>query len=66
MDPIQRHYRALIAALSRDRLPDDPELVAARQNFAAATLARAIRDKAPELSSAQRYQLVELLTAGAA
>jgi hypothetical protein len=33
------HHRARVAALSRDRAPDDPELVAARQALAEARAA---------------------------
>jgi hypothetical protein len=35
----QRHHRARIAALSRDRDPDDPDLRDAKQSFAYAGLA---------------------------
>jgi hypothetical protein len=33
------HHRARVGALSRDRKPDDPELIAARRSLAAAGLA---------------------------
>jgi hypothetical protein len=34
--PQWTHHRARVAALSRDRAPDDPELLAARRDLAAA------------------------------
>ncbi len=69
------HHRARVAALSRDRAPDDPELVAARQALAdarraeaadlrAQRLAKAIRETvnaAPPLSIEQRRELASLL-----
>jgi hypothetical protein len=71
--PQWRHHRARVAALSRDRAPDDPELVAARQALADARrdpalrterLAKAIRETveaAPPLTDAQRRELAVLL-----
>ena len=71
--PQWRHHRARVAALSRDRAPDDPELVAARQALADARrdpdlrterLAKAIRetvDAAPPLTDEQRRELAALL-----
>jgi hypothetical protein len=71
--PQWTHHRARVAALSRDRAPDDPELVAARQALAVARrdpglraerLARAIRETveaAPPLTDAQRRELAALL-----
>jgi hypothetical protein len=71
--PSWTHHRARYAALSRDRAPDDPELVAARQALAEARqdpalraerLAKAIRetvDAAPPLSDEQRTRLAALL-----
>ncbi len=70
-----KHHRARVAALSRDRAPDDPELVAARQALAdarraeaadlrAQRLAKAIRetvDGAPPLTDEQRARLAALL-----
>jgi hypothetical protein len=76
--PSWTHHRARYAALSRDRAPDDPELVAARQALADARrdpdlrterLAEAIRkavDAAPPLTDAQRRELAALLHAPAA
>lgn len=58
------HHRARIAALSRDRTADDPELVAARQNLKAARLedhiSQALAD-APPLSEEQRARIAGLL-----
>ena len=48
-----RHHRARIAALSRDRAPDDPDLVAARRQLALANLTdhvRKVTDGWPELT----------------
>ena len=58
------HYRALVAALSRDRAPDDPELLAARRNLATARLADEIQrtiEKDPPPSDEQRAQLAAML-----
>ena len=67
------HHRARVAALSRDRAPDDPELVAARQALAEARQDPALRaerlalaickavDAAPPLSDEQRTRLAALL-----
>lgn len=59
--------RARVAALSRSRTPDDPELVAARRDLTAATLAEHIRrvvDTAPPLTDDQRTRLADLLRGG--
>jgi hypothetical protein len=56
--------RARVAALSRDRAPDDPELLNARRNLRAERLALAICkavDAAPPLSDEQRTRLAALL-----
>lgn len=63
------HHRAKVAALSRDRSPDDPELVSARQSLKAARLEDYIRrtvDAAPPLLPEQRDRLAVLLRGGAA
>jgi hypothetical protein len=39
LSPAVAHHRARVGALSRDRQPDDPELIAARRELAAARLA---------------------------
>jgi hypothetical protein len=56
--------RAKVAGLSRDRNPNDPELVAARGDLKAERLAEYIRkvvDAAPPLTPAQRDRLAILL-----
>jgi len=62
------HHRARVAALSRDRAPDDPELLNARRDLREERLAAAIRkavDAAPPLSDEQRTRLAALLHASA-
>jgi len=59
-----RSPRARIAALSRSRVPDDPDLVDARRDLRAARLADYITrtvDAAPPLTGEQRDQLAILL-----
>lgn len=59
--------RARIGALSRSRAPDDPDLIEARRDLAAARLAEHIKrvvDAAPPLSDVQRDQLALLLRSG--
>lgn len=57
-------YRAQVAALSRSRTPDDPDLIAARQNLRAARLEehvqKALAD-APPLSEDQKSRIARLL-----
>lgn len=56
--------RGRVAALSRSRHPDDPDLVAARQELRTARLADQIQrtiDAAPPLSAEQRARLARLL-----
>ncbi|SET33105.1 hypothetical protein [Geodermatophilus poikilotrophus] len=58
------HHRARVAALSRDRASDDPELLDARRRLRAERLAKAIRetvDAAPPLTDPQRRELAALL-----
>lgn len=58
------HHRSRIAALSRSRDPDDPELLNARRDLRDARLADRIRaDVAawPPLTDAQRCRLAALL-----
>lgn len=66
------HYRAQIASLSRDRAPDDLELVEARRNLVMARrnlveakLADELRRRAPDLTQVQRDRLVLILTGAA-
>ncbi len=59
--------QARVAALTRSREPDDPELIAARRSLRAARLADYIErtvDAAPELTAEQRDRLVLLLRGG--
>lgn len=62
------HYRARVASLSRDRLPDDPELLAARRDLREARLGDAIKaavQAAPPLAPDQIDRLGILLRGGA-
>lgn len=59
--------RARVAGLSRDRAPDDPELVANRRALMEATLTRHVRkvvDGWPKLTDEQIDRIVGLLRAG--
>lgn len=61
------HERARVAALSRSRSTDDPELIEARRNLKAGRLEDYIRravDAAPPLSDEQRDKLSLLLRGG--
>lgn len=63
------HERARIAALTRSRSADDPDLVNARRNLKAERLADYITrvvDAAPPLTPAQRDRLALLLRGGVA
>lgn len=56
--------RARLAALTRHRNPDDPELSDARRDFAAEKLAETVRrvvDAAPPLTPLQRDTIAALL-----
>ncbi|MBB1493513.1 hypothetical protein J4N02_04735 [Propioniciclava sp. MC1595] len=67
ISPNWRVERGRIAALTRSRTPDDPELLAARRDLKAARLAEHITevvDAAPPLTEAQRAALAALLRAG--
>jgi hypothetical protein len=61
------HHRARIAALCRDRDPDDPELIDARRSLRAERLAEHV-DKVlagfPPLTDAQLDRIAALLRAG--
>jgi hypothetical protein len=64
LSPAVAHERARIAALSRDRQPDDPKIVEARRNLHAARLEGHIEKTlaaAPPLTDEQRCRLAELL-----
>jgi hypothetical protein len=57
-------HRGRVAGLSRDRAPDDPDLVDARRSLAAARLEDYIEKTvaaAPPLTAAQRARLRDLL-----
>lgn len=61
--------RGRVAALSRSRSADDPELIAARQNLKTERLADHIAKvvgEAPPLTEAQRDRLAGLLRGGGA
>lgn len=61
--------RGRIAALSRSRTSDDPELVSARRNLRAARLedhVQRVLAEAPPLTDEQRERIAALLRAGGA
>ena len=65
--PIVYHHRARIAALSRDRASDDPELAGARRDLRAARLEEYIERtlaEAPPLTDEQLDKLAVLLHRG--
>jgi hypothetical protein len=61
------HDRARVAALSRDRKPNDPDLLAAKQDLRASRaeeyIKRVVAD-APALTAEQRSRLAVLLRGG--
>ena len=62
------HERARIAALTRSRKPDDPELVEARRNLRALRLEELVThvvDGWSELSDESRARLTEMLNGAA-
>ncbi len=62
------HHRARIAALSRDRSPDDPEILDARRDLRAARLEEHVRKVVadwPPLTDEQLDRLAGLLRGGA-
>jgi len=67
LSPATAHYRARIAALSRDRAPDDPELVEERRLLRASRLEEHV-DKVlagwPPLTDEQLDRIAALLRAG--
>jgi hypothetical protein len=68
LSPAAHHRRAKFAKLSHLRAPDDPELIAAHQEFKAQLLAdhveRNLHDW-PPLTDAQIERIAALLRAGA-
>lgn len=62
-------YRAQVAALSRSRTADDPDLIEARRNLRAARLEEHVQkalEDAPPLTDSQRERIARLLIGGAA
>ena len=62
-----KSHRGRVAALTRSRAADDPDLMAARRDLRAERLANYIRltvEKAPPLTPAQRDPLALLLRGG--
>jgi hypothetical protein len=58
------HHRGRVAALSRSRTANDPELVDARQNMRAERLAEYVTkvvDESPPLTSEQRERIAAIL-----
>lgn len=67
--PATAHHRARVGALSRDRQPNDPELMEARRSLRAECLAEHVARviaEAPPLSDEQLTRIAALLRAGAA
>jgi hypothetical protein len=61
------HDRARVAALSRDRKPTDPDLLAAKRDLRASRAEDYIKrivDQAPPLSDSQKARLAALLQSG--
>ena len=59
-----QHHRGRVAALSRDRAPDDPELLDERLSLRAERLADHVQrvvSQAPPLTEAQRDRIAALL-----
>lgn len=60
------HYRARVAGLSRDRSPNDPELIEARQYMQAARVVDRVREALkgdPGLTPEQRVEILRIVTA---
>jgi len=65
--PATTHHRARIAALSRDREPDDPELLEARRSLRAVRLEEHVNKVLadwPPLTDEQLDRIAALLRAG--
>lgn len=63
------HYRAKVASLSRDRLPDDPVFIEAKRNLRAEILAERVGKalaEGPPLTDEQRRRIANLLIPGGA
>ena len=66
--PLWRHLRGRVASLSRDRSPNDPELLDAKRRLRALSLEEHVAAKVaefPPLSDAQRARIATLLRGGA-
>ena len=64
---VLHHERARVAALTRSRTNDDPELIEARRNLTAEKLAAYIQrtvDAAPPLTAEQCTRLAAILQGG--
>lgn len=69
LSPAANSARGKIAALSRSRRPDDPDLVEARRELRAAKLEchiQRVLSEAPPLSDEQKVRIAGLLRAGGA
>jgi hypothetical protein len=67
VSPATAHHRGRVAALSRDRAPNDPELVDARRSLRAECLAEHVSRviaEAPPLSDEQLSRIAALLRVG--
>ncbi|MEZ5150698.1 hypothetical protein [Rhodococcus zopfii] len=67
LSPAARSKRAKIAALSRDREPNDPELLETRRDLRALKLEEYVTRvvaEAPPLTDEQRERIASLLRAG--
>ena len=67
LSPVVAHHRARIAALSRDRNQDDPEIIGARRALAAALLEEQVQRVIggwPPLSEAQINKIAAILRGG--
>jgi hypothetical protein len=61
------HFRGRIAALTRSRTPDDPELIDARRNLRAEMLATHVQKvlaASPTLTDEHRARIADMLIGG--
>lgn len=68
MSALTRQHRGRVAALSRSRSIDDPDLLAARRDLAEASIAEHIAKviaKSPPLTVEQRDRIAAILLGGA-
>jgi hypothetical protein len=61
--PDVAHYRAKVGALSRDRAPDDPEIIEARRDLVAANLEHRVAEAVAttQLTTEQRSRIAAIL-----